>query len=149
MTGWRTWRAGRGETAAQLARLERLSFGVQSWGKYNPNKSHVAPGVTALFGGKTENQALGFALWRDLGSEAELLSLGVLPAAQRRGLGQALLAAVTSAAKQAGAQKLFLEVDAGNAAARALYSKTGFERVGLRRAYYRDGADAIIMRLEL
>ncbi len=40
----------------------------------------------------------------------------------------------------------FLEVRADNAAARALYRATGWEEIGLRRGYYADGVDAVLMR---
>jgi ribosomal-protein-alanine N-acetyltransferase len=42
-----------------------------------------------------------------------------------------------------------LEVSAANHAARTLYETSGFTRVGLRRRYYADGADALIMALDL
>ena len=40
-----------------------------------------------------------------------------------------------------------LEVKATNARAIALYSKLGFKQVGLRKGYYDDGTDAILMEL--
>ncbi len=43
---------------------------------------------------------------------------------------------------------LFLEVDAANAAAIALYRGLGFERVAERKGYYR-GRDALVMKTAL
>ena len=46
---------------------------------------------------------------------------------------------------RAGAGRVFLEVRADNRAATALYEGLGFTRTGLRRGYYRDGADALVL----
>ena len=43
----------------------------------------------------------------------------------------------------------FLEVRASNAAACRLYSKMGFEEVGIRKGYYSDGEDALLMEKRL
>lgn len=148
MTGWLVWPAVAGDKA-DLVRLEQQSFGDRSWGEKSLEGSFATPGVAVLFGGKTKETPLGFAIWRDINSEAELLSIGVLPQARKEALGAALLGAVIAEAAQRGAQKLFLEVDAGNNAARALYRKRGFEEIGRRRAYYRDGSDALAMEVKL
>ena len=42
-----------------------------------------------------------------------------------------------------------LEVRASNAHALQLYRSLGFQQVGLRRQYYRDGEDAVLMTLPL
>ncbi len=88
----------------------------------------------------------GLVLARVVADEAEILTIAVDPAARRRGLGRQLLEAALKRAALGGARHLFLEVSQGNAAARALYAGAGFERVGQRRSYYRDGSDALILR---
>ncbi len=96
-----------------------------------------------------DDSPAGFLLARDLGDEAEILSLGVLPAWRRRGAGQALLAAVNAEAGRRGLAALVLEVAADNAAARRLYEGCGFAQVGRRPRYYRRPdatVDALILR---
>ena len=45
---------------------------------------------------------------------------------------------------------VLLEVRAENTAAQSLYEKAGFERIGIRRGYYRPGGtDALVLRLRL
>lgn len=44
---------------------------------------------------------------------------------------------------------MFLEVRAGNLAARRLYRHLGFRDLGVRRGYYGPGQDAIVMELRL
>jgi ribosomal-protein-alanine N-acetyltransferase len=46
-----------------------------------------------------------------------------------------------------GARLMYLEVAIGNSAARALYQALGFTTAGLRRHYYADGADALVLRV--
>ena len=48
-----------------------------------------------------------------------------------------------------GAAAMFLEVSESNLAARALYEAGGFARAGLRRRYYADGTDALVLRRDL
>ena len=82
--------------------------------------------------------------------EAELLNIGVALAYQRQGWGKKLLLALQALASEQKKQAMLLEVRASNAAAIALYQNVGFQKIGLRRAYYpaEDGReDAILMGL--
>lgn len=106
--------------------------------------SNQCLGVMALPGvwltlARIEGRPAGFALAREVAGEAELLLLATAPALRRRGVGAALLRAVVDDARTRRAERLHLEVRAGNPAA-ALYTAHGFAQVGTRRAYYR-GAD--------
>ena len=85
----------------------------------------------------------GYAGLALIGSEVEVHTIGVLPAAQGAGLGRRLLRQLMSVA---GARRILLEVRTDNAAAIGLYSSEGFTTVGVRRRYYQpSGADAYTM----
>ena len=105
----------------------------------------------AAFGKAGEVQ--GFILSRLAADEAEILTIAVRP--RKRGLGIAgkLMRANMEQLQQAGARTWFLEVEAQNASALALYKRFGFERVGERKSYYRkpdgDAALAFILRRSL
>lgn len=45
--------------------------------------------------------------------------------------------------------KIFLEVRAGNLPAISLYLKHGFNKISVRKKYYSDGEDAVVMEKEL
>ncbi len=90
----------------------------------------------------------GFIVWRVVADEAELITIGVAPAARKTGIASAMLAIMTGDAKKRGAKKIFLEVAENNTAARALYDRNGFVTVGRRLKYY-DGIDAIIMEKQI
>jgi ribosomal-protein-alanine N-acetyltransferase len=91
----------------------------------------------------------GFVLARVAADEAEIITIAVLPAARRSGLGGRLLDAACAAAAQAGAAALFLEVASDNCAAIALYHGRQFQAVGRRANYYGRNRDAIVLRRDL
>jgi ribosomal-protein-alanine N-acetyltransferase len=79
-------------------------------------------------------------------AEAEIHTIGVHPDQQGRGVGRRLLAGLLDYADELRAT-VFLEVRTDNDVALELYRSTGFERLGIRRNYYRpSGADAYTMR---
>lgn len=89
----------------------------------------------------------GFLVAVRVESEWELESIVVDPSAARRGLGTKLLSALITRVAAAGGGSIFLEVRAGNAAARGLYEKCGFRPAGLRKLYYSNPPeDAVLYR---
>ena len=81
--------------------------------------------------------------------EVHVATFAVDPAYRRQGIARRLLAHTLIEGARSGGQKAFLEVRAGNVAARSLYSSFGFEEIGVRKKYYQDNAeDAVMMNLE-
>lgn len=149
MSAWAIRDAARRD-ADVIIDLEGRAFGPASWGANAVGDGLTAPHVHALLACfSAGSQAAGFAFWRAVGEEAEILSIGVAPTSRRRGAARALLAAIIDRARAEGVRRLFLEVDVGNAAAVALYESFAFERIGKRKRYYRNGGDALVMRLDL
>jgi len=77
--------------------------------------------------------------------EYEVHTIGVDKAHQGRGIGRRLLADLLA---YADGGVVYLEVRTDNAPAIALYRDVGFVETGLRKRYYRNGADAYTMRRE-
>ncbi len=84
----------------------------------------------------------GFWLLMD---EAHIATIASHPDWRGCGLGQWLMLALLDAAMARGAVSSTLEVRAGNLPARRLYEKLGYEVTGVRKRYYRDGEDGLIM----
>jgi len=118
---------------AWLEAVERACFG-DAWGGLMAGERLFALGEVA------------FARWRVVAAagEAELLRIGVEPAARRAGLARRLLGASEAALRAAGIARCFLEVRADNAPARALYEACGWVAHGRRARYYPDGDDAVL-----
>jgi len=84
----------------------------------------------------------GFWLLLD---EAHIATVTSHPDWRGCGLGQWLMLALLAAAITRGAASSTLEVRAGNLPAKRLYEKLGYEVSGVRKRYYRDGEDGLIM----
>jgi ribosomal-protein-alanine N-acetyltransferase len=78
-------------------------------------------------------------------NEAHIATIASHPDWRGCGLGQWLMLALLDAAITRGAVSSTLEVRAGNLPARRLYEKLGYEVAGVRKHYYRDGEDGVIM----
>lgn len=90
----------------------------------------------------------GFAVWRNVADESEIITIGVAPDARRNGIASAMLAIIEKNIKNQGVKKIFLEVASTNIAGQKLYENNGYKTVGIRPKYY-DGVDAILMAKDL
>ncbi len=84
--------------------------------------------------------------------EAHLLNLCVRSDIRRRGVGRRLLEQLQDHARQHGVTDMFLEVRPSNPQAIRVYESMGYERIGLRKAYYQafgGREDALVYRLKL
>jgi ribosomal-protein-alanine N-acetyltransferase len=90
-------------------------------------------------------RAMGYSAFRQMADEAELLRIATAPEARRQGVAAALLEGALPVLENAGVQRIFLEVRRDNAPALALYGRHGFQQVGVRRRYYPDGSDALLL----
>ena len=81
--------------------------------------------------------------------ELHVTLVAVDPNWRRLGLARQVLGVLLQTAHDAGAHHATLEVAAANAAAVGLYGCLGFATAGVRRAYYRNGDDALIQWLRL
>lgn len=160
-------RLARDQESALLARLHKECF-AKAWSEKQIIPMLAMPGAFVLVAQRGE-EAEGFILVRAGGGEAEILTICVVPAARGQRLGEHLITAslahllaygepispapVSSAPESApNGMPLFLEVAESNQAARALYSRMGFEVVGKRPNYYshEDGRQetALMMKLQ-
>jgi ribosomal-protein-alanine N-acetyltransferase len=76
---------------------------------------------------------------------SQLADIGVAGDVQNRGIGREMLEWMLRKADQEGCENMSLEVRVSNEPAIHLYEKFGFIRAGIRKNYYTDGEDAILM----
>jgi ribosomal-protein-alanine N-acetyltransferase len=133
-----------------IAILEAECQGEDAW-----SAALVRDGVTGglptvqYLVSEDDGTANGYAVASYAGDIAELQRIGVAEGARRRGIASALLDAVVAHAPATGADRMLLEVRADNRGAIAFYADRGFVEIDRRTRYYRDGTDAVVMRLPL
>lgn len=133
----------------QVLEIERRSFSIP-WTEraFRHLMGRRDAGILVADAGR--EGAVGYAAWWTAGDEAELGDLAVRVDRRRRGIGRALVEGVARTARGRGATSLFLQVRAGNEAARALYLDAGFREVGRRKRYYRiPTEDAVVLARSL
>ena len=90
----------------------------------------------------------GYSIMSIAAAEAHVLNICVHPRVQSRGHGRRLLNSLLDKARDAGVDKIFLEVRPSNQHAIALYRSVGFEEIGIRPGYYQarwGREDAVIL----
>lgn len=92
-----------------------------------------------------EKLLVGFICTRGAAGTYEITNLAVAQSYSRQGIATALLKQVMQTLQRQGAEQLTLEVSAKNMPAQELYKQTGFTTLGVRKRFYHDGADALIM----
>ena len=128
-----------------VAALRKNTIGGEYWPQTFLNEISNAHHVFLIM--ETVSSELVAYGWIELTlPEASLIEMSVHPNVQRQGLGQLLLQELMARACSLGSEKIFLEVRASNAAARALYQKNGFKVISTRKRYYsKPEEDALVM----
>jgi len=138
--------------APAIARLHARLFDVP-WSESSIRQMVDDASTIAFLALAHAGEPVGFAIGRTAADEAELLSIGVDPAWQNRGIGRLLVEALCKTSQRAPARRLYLEVAADNLPALRLYTTLGGQKIGLRKAYYerpeRPAADAINLVIPL
>jgi ribosomal-protein-alanine N-acetyltransferase len=133
-----------------LMAFEHDMFGPEAWSASAYRDELADRRTRSYVVAEQDGELVGWAGVRVIGREAEILTVGVVPAARRRGIARLLLATLLNEARARGATEVFLEVRVDNVAARTLYDQAGFATMGLRQGYYDGGrVDAVTMRLGL
>ncbi|MDC4233619.1 ribosomal protein S18-alanine N-acetyltransferase [Actinomyces sp. B33] len=132
-----------------VAALEQAVFPEDPW-----TPAMIAEELASAVGHYTIVEAggepVGYAGIRVVGSQADVMTIGVAPGARGRGAGALLLDEALAWARRAGAREAFLDVRPSNTAAIGLYASRGFVEIGRRPRYFRHPVeDAAVMRLDL
>jgi ribosomal-protein-alanine N-acetyltransferase len=128
--------------------FEQQMFGPEAWSRQSYLDELADTELRWYIVAETaDHDLLGTAGLLTIGDTAQILTVGVLPAARRNGVGRLLVRALVAEARRRGATEVLLEVREDNDAARRLYEAEGFTVLGKRRGYYEQGrVDAVTMR---
>lgn len=142
-----TVRLAQGRDLLRVEELEAFSF-PEPWPVDLLSFELAHPQAILLVASRGNAPAVGYAVFHHAVGEAELLRVGVAPEERRQGIARALLDDGIARLRRENVEVCHLEVRTNNPAIH-LYQAMGFERTGLRRGYYRDGTDALVMSRKL
>lgn len=135
-------RPSRPEDLQTLVAIEQQLFGDDAW-----SEGALADELPGAVVAEIDGDVVGYATSRVAGDVAELTRVGVMPDHRRTGIGHILVQTMMEQANEA--NRMLLEVSAANEAALKFYASEGFVEIDRRPRYYRDGSDALVLRLPL
>ncbi|WP_426562995.1 ribosomal protein S18-alanine N-acetyltransferase [Angustibacter sp. McL0619] len=138
----------------RLLPLEDRLFGHEAWSAptWWSELAQCEQRDYVVLQGATDGDVDGYAGVSVAAGVADLMTVAVSPDRQGQGLGRFLVQQLVTLARARGAGRMMLEVRADNVAAQRVYSSVGFERIAVRRGYYRTPqgpADAWVMQLRI
>ncbi|GEO97272.1 ribosomal-protein-alanine acetyltransferase [Kocuria turfanensis] len=128
--------------------LEQDLFPADAW-PLEMFSAELAQPVCWYWVAEQDDRIVGYAGLMCIRPVGDVQTIAVLPEHEGRGIGSALLRTLHGQARELGATEVLLEVRADNPRAQRLYRRFGYEHIHTRPRYYRDGTDALIMRLDL
>ncbi|MGN7199238.1 ribosomal protein S18-alanine N-acetyltransferase [Arthrobacter sp. SAFR-044] len=129
--------------------LEHQLFPIDAWPVQMFLDELSQPETRRYLVAETRDGIVGYAGLMCIEPIADVQTIAVVPHYEGRGIGSRLLTQLIDEARRRGAADVLLEVRADNPRAQQLYVRFGFEQIHIRPRYYRDGVDALIMRLQL
>lgn len=96
-----------------------------------------------------DEKVAGFAEFKIVEGEADLQMIALKKEYQNKGYGKLFLSKLINELKEKGIEYVYLEVSEKNLPALKLYEKLGFEKLEIREKYYKNGENAVVMKLKL
>lgn len=138
-------------TVSDLNEIEDILFSdFDDFWNINTFKSELLNPNSKYIVAKIDNKIVGYAgIWKAV-DDVHITNIVTAKNLRRQNIGSILLSDLIEMAKaENGITSITLEVNCNNLPAKKLYEKFGFEVVGLRKKYYNNIDDAIIMTKQL
>lgn len=133
------------EDVAAVAALEEGNFS-RPW-SYDAFLKTLSDENYIVIIAKDTDALLGYCVLLCTGEEADITNVCTAPEARGKGVATEMMTALMEAGKSRGVAEFFLEVRESNTPARKLYTKLGFEEIGLRKNYYEEPKEhAVLMK---
>jgi len=130
--------------------LDKQLFPYSPWSASQYKEEFSSPTRHFVVALDEHQNILGYAgVFAPGAAEADILTVGVVPEHQGKGVAKALMALITDWAKAQGTTSMMLEVKTDNLEAIGLYESLGYLKLNTRKDYFGAGLDAQVMRLEL
>lgn len=92
-----------------------------------------------------DNQVIGYIGGYFYLEDGEILNFLIDKSKQHQGYGTILFESILQETRQKGIKKVTLEVRESNSNAISFYTKFGFSKISIRKHYYQNGDNAIVM----
>ncbi len=132
----------------EVAELERRTF-VHPWSEDLFRRELRLPQSRILVARAPSGTIVGYVCRWSTEDSVEIQNVAVHPDWRRHAIARRLVGAVLEEAERTAVGRVWLEVRRHNHPAIRLYESFGFRESGLRRGYYPDGEDALLMELRL
>ncbi|WP_236021534.1 ribosomal protein S18-alanine N-acetyltransferase [Geomesophilobacter sediminis] len=128
--------------------IENASFS-RPWTIRHFQDEIESPHALPIVAESPDGEVLGYLCPKVVLDEGEILDVAVAESARGKGIGRLLVEHALSWCRERGAAVVLLEVRVGNDSAIELYRRMGFTESGIRKRYYEDGSDALLMQRPL
>lgn len=125
--------------------IESLSFPIPK--SRSILVSEMGQDASRFYVAKVGGLVVGFIIFWIVLDEIQLIDIAVDPKSRRQRIGLKLFQFMIDYGKKQGSKSVHLEVRPLNGAAVGFYRKMGFKETGVRKGYYPDGEDAVLMEL--
>lgn len=134
------------QDAKELSLLEKELFGFENYPlSYSSFVYHIKNNL--LIVGVEKGAIAGYILVLIKRKTPKIYSLGIKSTHRNKGIASLLLQEIIYKTKEKSFKNLILEVRVDNKSAIELYKKYDFEVFETKKAFYKDGCDALIMSL--
>lgn len=122
-----------------------LTYEFDDFWNYNVFKSELENKNSKYVVAKLNNEIIGFGgIWFSV-DDIHITNIVVKKIYRNQKIGSLILTALIDMCKNQAQKAITLEVNLNNIPAQKLYQKFGFKIVGIRKKYYNNTEDAIIM----
>jgi ribosomal-protein-alanine N-acetyltransferase len=137
------FRSGGWRDLKSVGAVEEQCFADDSWPWIDMLAALTFPNTVRILA-EVDGEVIGFVIGdrRIIGQIGWVASLGVSPDWRRKGVGMRLLELCE---ELLGTIRVRLTLRQSNHEARSLYHKAGYEEIGQKQRYYRDGEGGVIM----
>ena len=132
---------------SKIAQVERVCFS-DPWSETDLLSCLSLP-IYKTYLIEDNGEIIAYACQSVIFEDSEVLNIAVAPNHRGRGYGRKLMQEMLNTAIALKACNVFLEVRVSNESAKGLYRSFGFEEYGLRKNYYPDGENALLMKKSL
>ena len=129
----------------RIAEMEQICFPEDPWSREAVASEFSGLNPERYYAAEEDGIMIGYAgIWL-IPPEGYITNVAVHPDYRRRGIATAMLNKMIDECLSEKVLDITLEVRVSNAPGISLYKSLGFTEAGVRRKYYSDGEDAMIM----